>query len=75
MFDKEFIAILACPACKEPLEMASPEVIIKIVQTLKEDNLPPIEAGLLCRSHNHVFIVQEGVPVLLLDQSIPIDSL
>jgi uncharacterized protein YbaR (Trm112 family) len=70
MLNAQIINILACPACKEPLEVASSEVISNILKHLHNGNLPSVEAGLLCKKHNRLFVVREEVPILLFDETI-----
>ena len=70
MLDAQILTILACPACKEPLEVASSDLVTKIIQPMGIDVLSPIEGGLLCRKHNRFFAVRQGIPILLFNESI-----
>jgi uncharacterized protein YbaR (Trm112 family) len=75
MLDAQIMDILACPACKEPLEIASPESISKLTQHLNNCALPTIEAGLVCKKHNRLFVFRDGIPILLFNESISLDNL
>lgn len=56
MFDKEMLSILVCPICKN---------------SLQHDPGGGSDCGfLVCLKENIRFPIQEGIPVLLVDQAI-----
>lgn len=68
MLETSILTILACPACKERLEPVTADFIAQSSKSPAPMSF--IEGGLLCRKHNRVFVIQQGIPILLFDQSI-----
>lgn len=58
--DTALLAILACPKCREPLELL----------TEKEANEEK-DAGLACACCAAVYPIRDDIPVLLIDEALP----
>lgn len=81
MIDKELLEILVCPETGEPLEEVGREIIARLNElvelgTLVDRSGEPvsekIEGGLLCRGGKHLYPVRENIPILLIENSIPL---
>ena len=81
MIDKELLEILVCPETGEPLEEASGEILKRLNELIELGNLvdrsgepvsEKIEEGLLCRGGKYLYPVRENIPVLLIENSIPV---
>ncbi|MCY3986468.1 MAG: hypothetical protein OXF23_05445 [Candidatus Dadabacteria bacterium] len=81
MIDKELLEILVCPETGEPLEEANWEVIEQLNELIEHGNLVDrsgekvsdrIEGGLLCRGGKYIYPVRESIPILLIQNAIPI---
>lgn len=81
MIDKELLEILVCPETGKPLEEAGGDVIERLNELVDLGTLVDrsgervsgrIEAGLLCRGGKYLYPVRENIPVLLIENSIPI---
>ena len=81
MIDKELLEILVCPETGEPLEEAGREIIARLNElvelgTLVDRSGEPvsekIEEGLICRDGKYLYPVRENIPVLLIENSIPV---
>ena len=81
MIDKELLEILVCPETGEPLEEAGREIIERLNELVELGTLvdrsgerisEKIEEGLICRGGEYLYPVRENIPILLLENSIPI---
>ena len=84
MLDCELFAILACPECKQALEDAADDLVVEINQRIKSGAARTrsgkkigavVESALLCKRDNYAFPVREGIPLLLIDESISLCGL
>ncbi|NMC21007.1 MAG: hypothetical protein GYA33_11390 [Thermogutta sp.] len=84
MLDAQLSAILACPDTRQPLRAAAPELIAAVNaaiaagrvnnragQTIRE----PVEELLVRQDGAVAYPVREGIPVLLIDEGIPLEGL
>ena len=81
MIDKELLEILVCPETGEPLEEAGREVIERLNELVEFGTLvdrsgervsEKIEGGLICRGGEYLYPVRENIPILLIENSIPV---
>lgn len=81
MIDKELLEILVCPETGEPLEEAGREIIERLNELVEFGTLvdrsgervsEKIEGGLICRGGEYLYPVRENIPILLIENSIPV---
>lgn len=81
MIDKDLLQILACPETHQPLAEAGPDLLkqvnerIKIGQTKSRNGAQVKDAleGALVRQDGKVlYPIRDGIPVLLIDEGIPV---
>ena len=82
MIDQELLSILADPETKQELELAAPELLEKINRQIQEGTAQnragqpvssQIEGGLVPKQNpKFLYPVREGIPVMLIDESIPL---
>lgn len=84
MLDSELLSILVCPENKTPVSLADEATVAKVnaaiaAGTLKYRNgekvEEAIEAGLIREDGAYLYAVREDIPVMLIDESIPMDQL
>lgn len=84
MVDAELVAILVCPENKTPVRLIDQAIIDKVngaiaAGTLKYRNgdavADPIEGGLLREDGAYLYAIREDIPVMLIDEGIPMDQL
>lgn len=82
--DQDLLAILACPETKEPVALADAELLARVnaaiaAETLKQRDgeviVRPLDAGLLRQDGKVLYAVRGGIPIMLIDESIPLDQL
>lgn len=81
MIDKELLEILVCPETGEPLEEAGREIVERLNELVELGTLvdrsgervsEKIDGGLICRGGEYVYPVRENIPILLIENSIPV---
>ncbi len=81
MIDKELLEILVCPETGKPLEEAGREIIERLNELVELGTLvdrsgerisEKIEGGLICRGGEYLYPVRENIPILLIENSIPV---
>lgn len=84
MLDQELLSILVCPENKTPVTLVDDGMIARVnaaieARTLKYRNgetvEEAIEAGLLREDGAYLYAVREDIPVMLIDESIPMAQL
>ena len=82
--DEELIKILACPETKEPVSLASQDVIDKVNAAIAEGKIvnrgeqkvaEPIEAGLVREDGKFLYPVRDGIPRMLIDEALALEQL
>jgi len=77
--DNELLEILVCPETQQPVTLASPEVIEPLNAEIEAGRLrnrggkvveDPIAEGLLREDGRILYIIDDSIPIMLIDQSI-----
>ncbi len=80
--DSELIDILVCPETRQPVQPAPAETLSRINAEIDAGRLrnrggetlgKHVEEGLLREDGRVVYIVDDGIPIMLVDQSIEVD--
>ena len=76
---EELLEILVCPETKQPISLASEEVLRNLAQDIEagkvrnrggEKVTKPITEGLVREDGKILYPVDDGIPVMLIDESI-----
>jgi len=77
--DEQLIEILVCPETRQPVKLAPPETLSQINTEIEAGRLrnrggeaveSKIEEGLLREDGRILYIVDDSIPIMLVDQSI-----
>ncbi len=84
MVDSELLSILVCPENKTPVRLVDAGVVAKVNAAIASGSLKyrngekveeAIEDGLLREDGNYLYAVREGIPIMLIDEAIPMVQL
>ena len=79
--DEKLLEILCCPETHQPLTRAGVELVEDLNQRIQagtlvdrvdEKIIEPIDGGLIREDGNILFPIRQGIPVMLVDQGIPL---
>lgn len=79
MLDSRLLDILRCPDTRQSLVLASAQQLSELNQKIAHGLLRnqagrtlsmPLEAALVCQDGSRIYPVVDGIPVMLLDESI-----
>jgi len=82
--DEELVKILACPETKEPVALATKDMVEKINALIKAGTLEnvagdkvkdAIDGGLLREDGKILYPVRNDIPVMLIDEGIRVEEL
>jgi uncharacterized protein YbaR (Trm112 family) len=81
MIDKELLEILACPEDKTPVHLAEQELIDRINARIASGQLTnrggakverKIDGGLVRADGVYLYPIDDGIPIMLIDEAIPL---
>lgn len=84
MVDQELLSILVCPENKTPVKMADQATIDRINGAIAGGALKnrggevvdsAIDGGLVREDGAYLYVIREDIPVMLIDEAIPMDQL
>ncbi len=84
MVDQELLSILVCPENKTPVTMADQSTIDAVNGAIAGGSLKnrggevvdtAIDGGLIREDGTYLYVIREDIPVMLIDEAIPMDQL
>jgi len=82
--DKELLDMLCCPETKQDVSLADPSVIASLNREIEAGRLKnrggeavkeKLDSGLLRADRKILYPVREDIPIMLIDEAIPLDGL
>jgi uncharacterized protein len=83
MVDPELLEILVCPETKKPVHLADDALMERVNRAVSEGRLVTrggrtlterLEAGLVRSDGRLLYPIQDGIPVMLIDEALPLDT-
>ncbi len=83
MIDKELLEILVCPQDHSSLSIADEHLVAKLNQAITARQIrnrggqvveKPVQGGLVCQNEAVLYPIIDDIPVLLVDDAIPLDQ-
>ena len=80
MIDRYLLDILACPENKTPVKLADQSLIDAINRAMEKGEVEnragqkveqPIDGGLVREDGLYLYPIREGIPIMLIDEAIP----
>lgn len=81
MIDKDYLQMLACPETRQALEEAPDALLSRVNQRIAQGQVKnrggqpvttPIQAGLVRKDGKALYPIVDRIPVLLVDEAIPL---
>lgn len=82
--DKDLLAILCCPETKQPVTLADAPLIQRLNEAIQHRRLQnkgkqavtdPVDGGLLRADGKMLYPIRENIPVMLIEEGIPLEQL
>lgn len=82
--DQYLLDILACPETKEPVSLADDALITKLNAAIATSALKnrageviteKIDGGLVRQDQKYLYPIRDEIPIMLIDEGIPLDQL
>lgn len=83
MIDKDLLAILCCPETKQPVTVADSHLVDKLNEAVARGGLnnkgkklvsERMDGGLIRADEKILYPIREGIPVMLIEEGIPLDQ-
>lgn len=84
MVDSELLEILVCPETKQALRLAEDALVQRVNAAVEAGTLrnragepvgERIDEGLVREDGRYLYAVRDGIPIMLIDEAIPLDTL
>ena len=84
MIHPELLEILACPETKQPVRLADDELVEKLNGLIEQQKLlnragepvkEKMDAGLVREDGKYLYPIADDIPVMLIDEGIPLEGL
>lgn len=84
MISQDLLSILCCPETKQDLSVADEGLVARINQLIESGSLKnrggqkvtqKIDAGLVRSDRQYLYPVREDIPVMLIDEAVPLSNL
>ena len=81
--DQQLLDILACPETKEPVALADETLIAKLNTAIEAGTLrnrageqvtEKIDGGLVREDHKYLYPIRDDIPIMLIDEGIPLEN-
>ena len=82
--DKDLLAILCCPETKQDVSLADSSLIAKLNDAVSRGQLKnkakkpvtePLDGGLIRADRKILYPIREDIPVMLIEEGIPLEGL
>jgi len=84
MIDEELLSILVCPENKTPVKLADDALIAKVNEAVTSGALKnrggdavdaKVDGGLVREDAAYLYIIRDDIPIMLIDEAVPLDQL
>ena len=84
MVDKELLDILCCPETKEDVHLVTGELIDTLNQKIEAGEIKnrgggevkeKMDSGLMREDKKYLYPIREDIPIMLIDEAIPLEGL